>query len=344
MITSKYLEGGRAVVGKFEDGMISLMRSAPKGTAYHEGFHAVFRTMLSTEEQTALLKDAKDITAKPTDKELFDLEVEFNIDRATATTLYYEESMADMFAEYMNEEMYNGSTGIRAFFAKIAAWIKNVFVNVSTTRSLFHKIKTGKYTKSKPNVVRGAAYKVHPTMDVYEVQQSTREMVSLAFADISTIADLESASINFKAIEPKLRARMLKAHKNGDKELTRRIGSLFAQGTQNLDSFWYREMDSYMRQSMGLKRKTDEALADFADPESQMGERSLMLASSYNVSGKVSATASVKFLVAMTQQTEIVDGKMQFTPSPLTGVPQLVDFGTTYNDLENLLSGIVSSR
>ncbi len=30
------------------------------------------------------------------------------------------------------------------------------------------------------------------------------------------------------------------------------------------------------------------------------------------------------------------------TPSELTGVPQLVDFGTTYNDLENLLSGIVA--
>lgn len=345
-ITSDYiklLSGGRGVVGQFENGIISLMQSAPAGTAYHEGFHAVFRTLLSKKEQAALIADVKKTTTNPTEKELFALEVEFGIDTAAATTLYYEEAMADMFADYMQDSLYNASTGIRGFFARIANWIKNVFVNVSTTKALFRNIESGTYKNSTPNTVRGVAYKVRPGMDVYEVQTTTRELVSLAFPEISTIEDIENSPVDFKLIEPRLRARLVEVAKSGDIKLATRISKLFTNGTTNLDSFWFQEMDSYMQQSLGLERKQQEEAEAFIDPESISDDRSLILTSSYNVSGKSKASASVKFLVAMTQQTEVVDGVMQLKQSELTGLPQLVDYATTYNDLENLLSGVVGN-
>jgi len=339
----KLLSGGRGVVGQFENGIISLMQSAPAGTAYHEGFHAVFRTLLSKKEQAALVADVKKTATNPTEKELFALEVQFGIDTAAATTLYYEEVMADMFADYMQDSLYNASTGIRGFFARIANWIKNVFVNVSTTKALFRNIESGTYKNSTPDTVRGVAYKVRPKMDIYEVQTTTRELVSLAFPEISTLEDIENTAVNLKNIEPRLRARLVEVAKLGDIKVATRISKLFTKGTTNLDSFWFQEMDSYIQQSLGLERKQQEINEENMDPESQVDDRTLMLASSYNVSGKEKATASVKFIIAMTQQTEFVDGVMQYKSSELTGLPQLVDYATTYNDLENLLAGVTGN-
>jgi hypothetical protein len=51
-----------SAVGSFHKGLITIYENAPKGTVYHEAFHAVFRMMLSSQERDDILREQAKIT------------------------------------------------------------------------------------------------------------------------------------------------------------------------------------------------------------------------------------------------------------------------------------------
>jgi len=352
----KVLSGGQAVVGMFEDAMISLSKQGPKGTAYHEGFHAVFRTLLDADAQAALYTEAKAEYVDPTAKDIFDLQLQHNISAAEAQKLYYEELMADDFALFMSNPAEEFSPGIRGFFEKIANWISEVFNKPTKKDKLFKNISLGKYTKQTPNITRGIAYKVHPLFSIQDVNTITRELASVAFQNINTIDDLRASSVTLSTIADSITDSAIAAEETGNTELIERLELLFDQETGEIDMFWLKEVDAYLRNSLGLVTKrakkeqkiTEDSQEELSDEDLDKGN---FLKSSYEISGKTNATAAVKFLVAMTPKMELINKakpatieNMTQTLSPLTGLPVLVDFGMFYNDVENSLSNIVSTK
>lgn len=355
----KVLSGGRAVVGMFQDSMVHLSQTGPKGTAYHEGFHAVFRTLLEGKEQSSLIKDIKSVTAKPLPKDILDLEMQHDIDATEAENIYYEEILADAFAEYMDGDIaFQYPKGVLGFFQQLKDWLNHVFFNTVTTQKVFRDIKLGKYAKRKPNITRGVAYKVHPVFtNIADVNQITKELASVAFKDIRTIDDLRKNKISIELIEQRLLDSQIEAEDSGNTDLADNIDSIFDEDGEQIDSFWVNEIDSYLRNSLGLKPKPhkattaiDKIVQDTDDyQEANDKETSMFKKASYEVSGKVNATAAVKFMVAMTPSVQLIDPSKPATISnteevisPLTGLPVLVDYGTFYNDLESTLSNIVS--
>lgn len=355
----KVLEGGHAVVGMFKNSMIHLSEKGPKGTAYHEGFHAVFRTLLDTNEQKAIITEAKSIHVSPTAKDIFDLVLQHDIAEGEAEILYYEELLADQFAEFMDAPTRRSfGEKITNFFRNLGDWLTRVFINKHKVDKLFNDISLGKYSKRTPNISRGVAYKVHPIFSIQEVNKITRELTSIAFENISTIDDLKASEVTLETIADTIADIAIEATEVNNTELLDRLELLFDQETGEIDNFWLKEIDAYMRNSLGLKstrarrKLTDKITEEDQDEQNQEDlEKMNFLRSSYEVSGKVNATAAVKFMVAMTPQMELIDHTKQPTIdnmtqvlSPLTGLPVLVDFGMTYNDLENILSDVVSAR
>jgi hypothetical protein len=352
----KVLSGGRAVVGMFQNAMISLSSAGPKGTAYHEGFHAVFRTLLNSAEQDALISEISLHSVFPTSKEVQDLQMEHDIPEYEAIKVFYEEILADKFAEYM-ERPKSVVGRIAQFFKNIKDWITNVFSNTTTVDAVFRDIKLGKYKKQTPNIVRGVAYRVHPLISVQDVSRITRELASVAFENVSTIEDLKTTKIKLETISDKLADVGITAEEAGNDDLVEQLSILFDEETGELDKFWLREIDSYLRNSLGLKavvnkkgKTKDDKITDEDQDEQNLEdlEKDNFLKSSYEVSGKVNATAAVKFMVAMTPQvintkpeSPISVSNLEYVTSTLTGLPVLVDFGAFYNDLENILSDIV---
>lgn len=344
----KVLEGGHAVVGMFKNGAISLSTRGPKGTAYHEGFHAVFRTLLATSEQKALVVEAKKEFGNATPKQILDIKLEHDVSTEEATQIFYEEILADEFADFMTNKVppvY--PKGVAGLFSRLKNWLKHVFSNRVVSERLFSNISLGKYSKKTPNISRGVAYKVHPLYDIQQVHKITKELVSIAFDGVVTVEDIQKSNINMLDISNKLDEIAGNAEDTGNEELADRIDELFGED-DTLDKFWLAEIDGFMRHSLNLKSKVNESITEEDIDEENMEdlEKLSFLKSSYEISGKVNATTSIKYMIAMTPKKKLIDPSKDATldnleteTSTLTGLPVLVDYGIMYNDVENLLAG-----
>jgi hypothetical protein len=337
----KVLSGGKAVVGMFKDGIIHLSAKGPKGTAYHEGFHAVFRSLLSTSEQRALYKEVAQEEVKPTTKQIFDLQLEHGISIDEAIDLFREEQLADMFQEYMeNPDKYSYPSGIKGFFQQLMDWITGVFSSKKTIRQVFDNISTGKYKKRTPNITRGVAYKTHPVFDIGQVKRITHELASVMFQNIKTVDDLNTSDLKMSDVTDRFKD-ILAESEDISEDLYDNIVELLDENG-DLDIFWLKEVDSYLRSNLGLRDKNRKTITETDEDTDNVedAERNFLTKSSYEISGKVKASTAVKFMIAMTPAVDPKTGQTQL--SELTGLPVLVDFASTYNDIENMMADVVS--
>ena len=136
--TGEYLKVRGQIVnawGVFADNVIQVNAWAPKGTAYHEAFHAVFRNLLNDEEKEAVINEAKEKHGKPIAKELDKLRDAYGyiesedskksrLSEEELEWIYYEEKLADDFAEFTNNLEEDKTIGekILAFFKRIVQW------------------------------------------------------------------------------------------------------------------------------------------------------------------------------------------------------------------------------
>lgn len=346
------LKGGYVGVGLFQDGMIKLSKSAPAGTGYHEAFHAVFRTMNTEKQQQELIKETKDnfevYSGRDLDKIKSDTGVKTDEE---AINIFYEEILADEFSVYMmNPELskvaYKYSSGIKGLFQKLADWIKYVFTNKITSRKLFRDIQIGEYKSKQPNITRSKVFSSvrHPHFSADEIREITLQLTYAAFSEVSTLSSTSQADLN--RVDKTLRKAFKDADVAGNIEIKNRIKLLYSidsKGKPELDKFWIREINSYVKHSLGLKEVIIEDNSELSEITDNEGGS--FLKKSYQVSGKENATKNVKFLVAMVPDIKSFDkntGKFIMNRSSLLGLPMFNDFGTTWNSLEKSLSGIVT--
>jgi hypothetical protein len=128
------------------------------GIGYHESFHAVFRMLLTTEEQNRLLKLAKDEVRKKfktTEALQEDISRFANrhpkyraLSKQALEREYLEEYMADQFQAFKtNPRSTKTSSAIKSFFNRVVEWIKSVLKSFRKNElDLFYeRIDAGKY-------------------------------------------------------------------------------------------------------------------------------------------------------------------------------------------------------
>lgn len=365
------LSGGNVAIGVFEDAGITLTRSNYKGVAYHEAFHAVFRTMLSQEQRNSLIEEVDALTLQASQEELSQIMEDFGVGNAEAIAIYREEQLADAFADYMVEGNTNYSKGILGLFERLADWIKHVFSSKYTQRKLFSDINRGKFANKKPNITRSKVFAKHPGYRYTQKNEIVKQLVNSAFTynkydeegkleeivSIQTLDDLyklDIQNINYAVADT-----YLDAMDANDTEVMNTLGDLVditvdTEGNPviKLNDYWTSEVYNYMKANLGIKlAKSERVKAKYNtdkittennednDVEDDFENGNELRKASFEVSGKDNATAAVKFLIAM---LPAINRQGQVAHSKLTNMPQLVDFGTTYNTVENLLAGSVS--
>jgi len=337
------LKNGNVAVGLFKDNMIHLSRRSPKGTGYHEAFHAVFRTMLSDTERAYLQKEAVKNYVAPTKEDLMKLMIKHQIQEKDAIEIYYEEAIADEFMDYMNGEGksdFKYAKGIKGFFERLLDWFKSVFSSKRTTRKLFNDISTGKY-KSKPvKLSRGVAYKEFPikgaihAWDRADVRDITKQLTFILLtANQSTVKNLgDLKNIKIDSIKSELQKSMARNAMAGNEELSHRANRVLSDLT-----FFVSKVKDYMFE-MGISEKIEQV-------DSDNNDGSVIYKSSYETSGKDSAAQEVKLMVALTPKFKSFDinstKNKDYDLDTYLGFPKFENFNNVWNKLEKNLTGLV---
>jgi hypothetical protein len=147
-------------LGYIEDMMINLNNALKaKGVVYHEGFHGVFRKLLSSAQQAFYLKkagqilgdyktDSKGKYIQVGDKKVYAAEFRKarrygNLSDEQVRNLIYEEYLADSFANYMETNQVP-----KTWMEKLFAYLKrllNMFKKGGRIDNLFYDISIGKF-------------------------------------------------------------------------------------------------------------------------------------------------------------------------------------------------------
>ena len=114
--------GNRTTHGYVANAAINLSMQADVGTEFHEGYHLLFRTMLSEVQREMLYREAEKQFGIPTQAEMDKLRKSFpEIGDQEVYNLVLEEKMAEGFREFMLTEEESGKT----LGEKIRNWFKN---------------------------------------------------------------------------------------------------------------------------------------------------------------------------------------------------------------------------
>lgn len=112
---------GVEAVGVFYNGIIELGKNSPRGTEYHEAFHAVFNSYLSEEQGNKILKE-------------------------TGKT---EEQLANEFEDHYKFNIKPSSNVLTDFFNKLKFWIKEK-LGLLKIHDLYSGLNSGYFKNKKP--------------------------------------------------------------------------------------------------------------------------------------------------------------------------------------------------
>lgn len=119
---------GMKVYGYFKNGIIYLSTESIQGASYHESFHYVFDTLLSTAEKNMAYNEAR--------QKYGDL-----------SSVQLEERMAESFRRYMLWEEMPVIGSLARLWHKLKRFVNSLFGKDVYLNRLFHEINNGKYAQ-----------------------------------------------------------------------------------------------------------------------------------------------------------------------------------------------------
>ena len=139
---------GEKAWGVFENGVAKFYKGGLRGTEYHEIFEAIYKGMLSPEQQRALLEEFKAKSGT-----FLDRETGKKIDYAKATDKQAKERIADDFADFRLGKLPARSLSekILNFFRSIIDFVKSFVNKPSLKQDLFKAINTGEFKERTLN-------------------------------------------------------------------------------------------------------------------------------------------------------------------------------------------------
>jgi hypothetical protein len=137
-----------------------ISKNVPEGTTFHEAFHIIFRLFLTPEQQIGIMEEAKSrygIPSSFTIKDIIDEHSQLHpedkpLTGEQATSLYYEELIADEFSEYLQAQektAYTLPSKIKRFFQKLYQTIKSVVTSKVSIDDIFMRGNTEYYKNKK---------------------------------------------------------------------------------------------------------------------------------------------------------------------------------------------------
>jgi len=168
--------------GAFKDNIIYLNQNAGKGTGYHEGFHAIFRSLL-TEDQislyTKLAKKEMNLSKAELNTKINDIKERHpSLNNQQLEDLVYEEYLADKFADWKVNKGTSTNSIFKSFFKKIQDFFKWLFNIDESLESLFDNIDRGVFKSSiqqenKFTSINKPVYKALPASPKTEIDPIT---------------------------------------------------------------------------------------------------------------------------------------------------------------------------
>jgi len=142
------LVNGHITAGEFVTSLRQVLITPDSPFKYHEAFHGVYRTLLSGEQQRALLDEAHEVNPI-TDKEFEDFQKVYG-EYATKDD-YQEEWIADKFDEWKANQKTYVPGSIKAWFQKLWNMLKELFNKLtgSQIESMFYKMDRGEFKHAK---------------------------------------------------------------------------------------------------------------------------------------------------------------------------------------------------
>ena len=112
--------------GLFKNGVMYISQNAAEGTVYHEAFHAVVETLLTTKEKQSLFKEAKKQYGSYSEYAL-------------------EELMAEDFRRYVTYDISTSNSAVKKLWKKLSDLIRYIFNSIPQVEKVFYRINTGIY-------------------------------------------------------------------------------------------------------------------------------------------------------------------------------------------------------
>lgn len=319
-------------VGKFQQGLITVFENAPSGTVYHEAFHAVFRMMLTDSERDKVFAEGAKLYSTP-----------------LADKYTIEEKLANDFEQYMlydgDDTILKGDTGVQGIadlFRRLWNMIKTFVLQLSgkvTVDDIFKRIRTGFYKNfpADPTRFKSIApktYNLSPREDVAVMNYMTRMFFAGIFkSDRFDYDDIESIGLKNKDVVEVY---------NGIKDNLAKIaesaeGDLKAKYQHIITKF-----DELIKSHQVWMEKYKIQLPDIED---SVEDEHLKLKDSFSYreptefSAKDNAGYMVKLFISALPKMEREGDKLIYKKNEL-GLPEVVDYSTTWNFLLEKLNGL----
>ena len=142
-------DSSEMVWGMFKDGIIYVSENAAEGTVYHEAFHLVFDTLLSTSEVTKIYAEAKQ-------------------KYGTDNLLELEELLAEDFRRYVSYNVSEQHGWLKTIWERIKNLIKYLANNMTYIDRVYYNISQGVYRNRKMMEFNEARYRKLTTDEVLD--------------------------------------------------------------------------------------------------------------------------------------------------------------------------------
>lgn len=331
---------GTEAFGAFTDGMeVILSEDAPRGTGYHEAFHAVFNGVLEPSERQQVIEDARE---------------QYTDDPSTPQI---EERLAEQFRRYVqsegDERLLFGEDSTDSFFQRIWKWMKElVGLDTLTVNKLFKEIDQGTYSdrqvldrSSRTFRTRMKEVPGFNPKEIREVLSSLAYYTAIVDADILGEGEITDINISPDNLLEHLESRgnffMKQYQETSDKsrqEMYDTIMGRIAKVMDNIDEF-SELLEEYYQEKFEIDPTIENT---GADQTQELGDIEAHVSQPYEHSGKDTATATMRLFIGL--QPEIQgkneNGQWIFDTSGYLASPQFNEFGRTWNKIERALSNI----
>lgn len=328
-----------------------LWKGAETGTLYHEAYHRISLLTISPKERRKIYEAYRNRTGLiGTDKDI-------------------EEALAEDFRQYMLNKVEPDLNIIKRAWKAIKNFIsKWVWRTDTTIDNIFDRINTGYYSRSKQNSAAvqeflnaykgaGAPFKLggHNFKNITNTQ--FKESVNSLVASLFTLNNIKMrddlTGLNYSllksALEPSLTDKLVE---NG--KITKEQGEARKEIYETFDSVFLptiiRKLNEYQIRAIDKQENIDQEIDEKAEGSAVGDQMATYISESLETSVKDNALASIKIFIATMPKREFYEAdvkkedgtitKVQKTRtvlSPVTGLPLMVDFDSTWNTIINEL-------
>lgn len=313
---------GREAFGQFIDNTIKIWEGAEEGSLYHEMFEAVANRILSDYEWNSIVKEFKQRSGS-----FYDRVSGKNIQFKKASDFQIKEQIAEEFREFKLTGKMPVYKNTRTFFQVILDFIKSLFTNRVTIKSIFEGIDEGKFAERKTSTTDRftTSYRLVDLpvpIEVYSdfLNSATVFMFKELFYTENSLTALDELGdideVVYENIKDNIDKLFLQ-NKNNLNKMDKNQKISYNNGIQNWEKIKgnWSQFVQYHKLKLRPFKVVFKEEEDLSEESNDIQNRNDYTGDMFKVNAKNSATPSVRFLVGTLIQSEIkgvttINGKM----------------------------------